>query len=348
MKNFDSRTYSISDFLEWHRRGQLELNAKFQRRNVWNDKARSFLMDTIIRGKPIPKLFIRQQLDPRTKESTRDVVDGQQRLRTILGYLNDAFPISILHNEKFGGILFSQLDQVDPAIQTSILSYELSVDLLINLPDSEILDIFSRLNSHAVPLNEQEKLNAHYFGTFKLLADELAHMYNDYWTNNRIISPSHILRMDDVALVADLLIVMIDGIQSRKQIPQLYKKYENQFEVDPRVLKKRFGEIIQKIDETFEGKIEESEFSRVSLFYSLFAVYYHLLYGIQDAPMVPNGFLWNPHRLRNKLERIELLIKEEMPPWESEDRQFLTDSKKSTTDLATRRRRFTYILSALL
>ncbi|MBA3896782.1 MAG: DUF262 domain-containing protein [Sphingomonadaceae bacterium] len=87
MKSFDSRAYSINDFIEWERQKQLELNPFFQRRGVWSDKAKSYLMDTIIRGKPIPKFFIRQKLNVMTKTSLREVVDGQQRLRTILSYL---------------------------------------------------------------------------------------------------------------------------------------------------------------------------------------------------------------------------------------------------------------------
>jgi hypothetical protein len=63
MKNFDSRTYSINDFLEWSKNDQLELNPRFQRRSVWTDSARSYLIDTIVRGKPIPKVFIRQKLN---------------------------------------------------------------------------------------------------------------------------------------------------------------------------------------------------------------------------------------------------------------------------------------------
>ena len=43
MKNFDSRTYSINDFLEWHDNGQLQLSPRFQRRSVWTDQARSYL-----------------------------------------------------------------------------------------------------------------------------------------------------------------------------------------------------------------------------------------------------------------------------------------------------------------
>ena len=170
MKNFDSRAYSINDFLEWDDTKQLVLSPKFQRRSVWTDNAKSYLMDTIVRGKPIPKVFIRQSINVQTRKSIREVVDGQQRLRTILSYLNDGFKISPRHNEKYGGLYFSQLDSVDSEIQQHILNYEVSTDLLVNLPDKEILDIFSRLNSYSVTLNDQEKINANHFGPFKVLA----------------------------------------------------------------------------------------------------------------------------------------------------------------------------------
>lgn len=139
MKNFDSRTYSVSDFVEWHDKGQLELSPKFQRRPVWTDTARSYLMDTIVRAKPMPKVFIRQTINVQTKKSVREVVDGQQRIRTILSYLEDGFCISKRHNEKYGGLYYSQLGSVDDEIQKNILSYEIAADHLINLPDSEIL-----------------------------------------------------------------------------------------------------------------------------------------------------------------------------------------------------------------
>ena len=54
----DSRIFSINDFVEWDRQKQLVLNPAFQRRAIWNDKAKSYLIDTVLRGKPIPKRFI--------------------------------------------------------------------------------------------------------------------------------------------------------------------------------------------------------------------------------------------------------------------------------------------------
>lgn len=44
-------------------------------------------------------------------------------------------------------------------MQAQVLSYEVPVDLLINLPDAEVLDIFGRLNFYAVVLNEHERIN---------------------------------------------------------------------------------------------------------------------------------------------------------------------------------------------
>lgn len=199
--------------------GLTELNPRFQRRAVWTDKAKSFLMDTILRGKPIPKIFIRQKNNVSTKTSIRDVVDGQQRLRTILSFIKDGFVVSKRQNPDNGGLLFSQVPE---DLQAQVLAYEVSVDLLINLPDPEVLDIFSRLNSYAVVLNEREKINADHFGPFKVLADKIGHKYYSYWTDQSILTPKNIMRMQEVNLVADLLIAMLEGVKSKRQIKKFY------------------------------------------------------------------------------------------------------------------------------
>jgi len=201
MKSFDSRAYSINDFVEWENQGQLELNPFFQRRPVWSPKAKSYLMDTILRGKPIPKIFIRQKINVTTKTSIREVVDGQQRLRSILSFIKDGFVVSRRQNKEWGGKFFSQLPE---EIRAQVLSYEVSVDLLINMPDAEVLDIFNRLNSYAVVLNEQERINATHFGSFKILADEIGRKYFEYWTKQGIMTSRNILRMQEVNLVADI------------------------------------------------------------------------------------------------------------------------------------------------
>ena len=349
MKSFDSRTYSINDFVEWERQGQLLLNPAFQRRPVWSEKAKSFLMDTIIRGKPIPKFFIRQRINVTTRTSVREVVDGQQRLRTILSFIKDGFVISRAQNAEFGGRRFSQLHE---DIQAQILAYEIAVDLLINLPDAEVLDIFSRLNSYAVILNEQEKLNAQYFGPFKIVADAIGRKYTDFWIANTILTSKQVLRMAEVNLVADLLIAMIEGIRAKKRIKGFYKIYETRFDHDTDDLSKKFDEITGFISKIFPSSLKGSEFSRPFLFYSLFTAVYHCIYGLQGLD-VPRIELNTDHQIalaRNGLERVEELFAvspTDVGALSHEERAFLNNSRRATTDLVAREGRTKFLLSIM-
>lgn len=350
MSNFESRVYSISDFLEWEEKGQLILNPKFQRRNVWTPTARSFLMDTIVRGKPIPKVFLRQKINVQTKQSVRDVVDGQQRLRTILSYVKDGFVINAKHNNTYGGRFFSELAEVDDLIQENILKFEISTDLLINLPDSEILDIFSRLNSYSVTLNEQEKLNANHFGPFKTLADEVAHSFNSFWINNKILKDAEILRMADVTMTADLLVAMIEGVKSKKDVSKYYASYESNFAGDPSSLSLNFGLVISDIQNIFPDGLKDTEFKRIHIFYTLFTTLYHLRFGLPELGKPRFEIRTNDFaRVASRLDSVNSIfaadVKFGLNPGQL---QFLEDSQRATTDRSVRKRRTEYLIDLIL
>ena len=346
MKSYDSRVYSINDFTEWDNQGQLTLNPFFQRRPVWSDNAKSYLMDTIIREKPIPKIFIRQKVNVTTQKTIRDVVDGQQRLRTILSFIKDGFVISRRLNREFGGQHFSQLPE---AIQAQVLSYEISVDLLINLPDSEILDIFSRLNSYSVILNQQEKLNATHFGEFKILADEIGRKYNEYWIEQKILTARQILRMQEVHLVADVLIAMREGIKSKKQIGRYYSEYEKEFSDNTSKIEASFDRVIEVIRKIYPEGLSESEFRRPHLFYSLFIAVAHCCFTVPGLKFKPIP-LHKPAEVetaRNGLDRVGVMFESELRLLKEAEQQFMQDSRRATTDETVRKRRTLFLLSLM-
>lgn len=345
MKSYDSRTYSINDFVEWDAAKQLELNPKFQRRPVWTDKAKSFLIDTILRGKPIPKVFIRQKINVTTKTSVREVVDGQQRLRTILSYIKDGFVVSKRQNSSYGGILFSQLPE---EVQAQVLAYEVSVDLLINLPDSEILDIFSRLNSYAVVLNEQEKINADHFGPFKVLADRIGHKYYDYWTKQGVLTSKQIMRMLEVNLVADLLIAMLEGIKSKKQVKKFYDQYESTFEHDTDALEQKFDQVVSAIEAIYPEGLSDTEFRRPHLYYSLFTTVAHRQFALPGLPPPPQIGYSSPEAARNALERVdEIFAISDHDDLSKDEIGFLRDSRRATTDEKVRLQRTEFLLTLM-
>jgi uncharacterized protein DUF262 len=347
MKSFDSRAYSINDFVEWDKQKQLELNPFFQRRQVWSDKAKSYLMDTILRGKPIPKIFIRQKINITTKKSLREVVDGQQRLRTILSFIKDGFEVTKSQNKEYGGLRFSQLPE---DIQSQVLSYELAVDLLINLPDSEVLDIFGRLNSYAVVLNEQERINATHFGSFKILADDIGRKYYKYWTKQEILSARDILRMQEVNLVADLLIAMKEGIKSKKQIKKYYDLYEDKYDNDVDKAKDRFDRVIDTIGELYPEGLASTEFARIHQFYSLFTAVTHCLYGLKGLAVkrLPLAKSSSIETARNGLDRVGGIYQTtDLTTLNAKEREFVQDSRRATTDEKVRERRTRFLLGLM-
>ena len=56
------QTYTISDFIEWSSKKQLELAPAFQRGSVWTVSAKVYLIDTILNDLPIPQVIFRTKV----------------------------------------------------------------------------------------------------------------------------------------------------------------------------------------------------------------------------------------------------------------------------------------------
>jgi len=109
----------------------------------------------------------------KTFQTVREVVDGQQRIRTIISYIDsnalldydderDDFTVKRAHGIELAGKRFSNLDDRSKKL---ILSYQFSTHILPNdTSDAQVLDIFRRMNATGTRLNKQELRNAELFG----------------------------------------------------------------------------------------------------------------------------------------------------------------------------------------
>ena len=342
MKNFDSRTYSINDFIEWDDRGQLEISPKFQRRSVWSPQAKSYLIDTILKDKPLPKIFIRATTDPKTKKTTREIVDGQQRIRTILSFVKDGFKISKVNNEEFGGLLYSELPE---EVQGEFLKYELSVDLLLDVQDRDILDVFARLNTYSVSLNKQELFNAKYFGYFKQLVYKLSGDFYTFWTENRIFTDTKIMRMAEAELMTDIIIAALEGIQSKKSADKYYSKYDEVFD-NRKEIEANIKATMDLIGNLFGSTLKTSNFRTVPNFYGLFVALYHMNFGVPNMKL-PRKVITEKDipKIINTLEDINSIFEMEEIPREYFD--FVKSTKDATTDVPARTTRCEFIVTKL-
>lgn len=254
-------TYSVLDFLEWQRQGSLDLTPFYQRRSVWTQRAKSLLIDSILRGYPIPLLFLHNRLDIRTSKSVRQVVDGQQRLRTILSFIDidslqgaadepDSFTVLRSHNRDYAGLRFEQLP--DEA-QGRILQTPLSVNVLpSDIDDVTVLTIFQRMNSTGLKLNDQEIRNATFFGEFKESSYALAYEQNQRWLRWGIFSRQEVAQMKEVELTADLMGFLMKGIAARSKasLTGLYKQYDESFPMREEV-EAEFGRTFDRLDQVY-------------------------------------------------------------------------------------------------
>ncbi|MBA7541794.1 hypothetical protein ES705_34110 [subsurface metagenome] len=343
MQTHKPKTASINDFREWNDRGELVLSPEFQRRKVWSEKARSYLVDTILKGFPIPGVYLRQKIHLKTQKTIREVVDGQQRIRAVLDYIKGNFAVSKVHNKKYGGLTFSELPD---ETKEKYLEYDLSVDLLVGADDLDILEVFARINSYTVILNTQEKLNAEFSGKFKQAVFTLGRDHLEFWRKNKILTNYNIMRMKEAELSTDLVIAMINGIQDRSKIKSYYIKYDDEFPQEDKIVK-HFRKCIDTIAEIFEDTLIESPFRRSTLFYSLFCAIYDILYGLpnSDTPnyQIKRGTYEPIKNALSKLEK-ELTTKEPSPKYF----EFKDASTRHTTDQSRRLIRHRTIINEIL
>ncbi|HEV2622590.1 MAG TPA: DUF262 domain-containing protein [Frateuria sp.] len=271
-------SYTVSDFVDWSHAASLIISPKFQRRGVWKTPAKSYLIDTIIKGYPVPPIYIRvgQSLDK--KKTIREVVDGQQRITSVLDYVRGRFALSKSVVPDYAGQRF---DDLPGDVQDRIRNYSFICEVFLGISDDQVLEIFRRVNTYSVALNNQELRNGRWFGEFKETAYALASKYLTFWRNNKIFSEQKIARMAEVELTSELLIVLIDGVQDKKKsIDSYYERFDETFP-DREKIVKRFERVIAEIGENCPS-LSDTAFSRPPLFYSLFAALAHRLYGVSN------------------------------------------------------------------
>jgi hypothetical protein len=114
-----------------------------------------------------------------------------------------------------------------PEEKTDFWAYKVVVRSLSKTNDAEIRDLFERLNTNNVALNDQEIRNAHYMGSFKQLAERMAD--NPLFQTIGLFTARDIRRMLDVEYSSELLVLTILGITNKKDLlDSAYARYDEE------------------------------------------------------------------------------------------------------------------------
>jgi hypothetical protein len=160
-------------------RGQLELQPTYQREYIWKLRPElpSRLIESLLLEIPIPPIYFGKIVGGRL-----EVIDGQQRLTTMVNFISNTFRLQRLQRmASLNGKSFKELPEehqtkiLDASIRSVVIDAGSNTDLRY--------EIFERLNRGSMALNEQELRNCVYRGPFNDLLRELE--LDSYWRKIR-------------------------------------------------------------------------------------------------------------------------------------------------------------------
>ena len=249
---------SISSLINDIRQERLILQPEFQRNLVWNDKHKESFIDTILKGYPFPEIYIAQSgVNLETLTTQQVVVDGQQRLSTIMKYVSDELICKSI--PKFQDL--QEQDKID------FLGYGVSVIKLGNASSETIKEVFRRINQTKYSLNPIEIQNAFYDGEFITTAKEIL----DHFDVNAlpVFSETDITRMVDLNFILLLMATYEEGgyFGGNNQTENYIINYNDEYD-NKDAIKEKFCRVLQSIVDL--NLPDDSMWFRKSNFFTLF------------------------------------------------------------------------------
>lgn len=235
----EKKDFPLSTLKEMVDDGDIIPNPEYQRDYVYTDKQASKLVESVLMGIPIPTIYLCVEED-----NTYSVIDGQQRITSLVRYLKNDFALNGLQElNELNGKCYKDLSK---DIQKKLKSSSLSTISLLKQSTALKYEIFARLNQGAVKLNPQELRNCIYRGTFNKMLDDIAAtnphlhiLFHDY--NNRKSYQERILRFFALRNYQDYQSSMLKTMNSYMEL------HRNDEEDEIKAAKDRFNNTIDII-----------------------------------------------------------------------------------------------------
>ena len=348
-------TQDISWFLDLYTNGQLDLDPSYQRRSVWSPKDRRFFLDTIFREYPSPTIFLHKQvLEGKT---TYSVVDGKQRLETIIKFAENKITI----DKKFGD---TRLDgkrwktiRKDETLARTFWDYVLPVEFTNIIDDTNLVnEVFDRLNRNSRRLVEQELRHAKYDGWFISFVERESE--SSEWEEIGVVTKSRAKRMRDVQFLSELLIVLLKGQVGgfdQNEINEYYANYDDLNDLDI-----PFDE--EQVKQTFEAakryllELEHEpaivtkyarDFTNLYSLWAIVSLHYDNIQNVKEFADKYSSFMEEVNRYKNE-EYLAKVISGDEEPSSAESLKYYQNSTGASTEPPQRHERNNALLSVIL
>ena len=236
---------AIRWFLDMYHNGQLDLEPPYQRRSVWTLKDRRFFLDTIFRNYPSPAIFLHKEIDQALGKMIYHVVDGKQRLETIVLFTQNNISLDKEYGDtRLNGKKWKSIEN-EPDLRVHFYKYILPIEFIDTDNNTVINEVFDRLNRTSRKLERQELRHAKYDGWFIKITE--AEAQEDEWERLGVVTKARMRRMKDVQSISELLIVLLKNrIMGYDQdtLDDIYAEYDSPQET-----------VLNFDEEEFKGKL---------------------------------------------------------------------------------------------
>ena len=313
----------------------LVMKPTFQRNPVWTVNQKSYLVDSILRSYPIPELYLQEKVNERG-DSQFIVVDGQQRIRTVLDYINNEFALVPSETgEQWENLTFDELSADD---KKRFFEYKFVIRLLPDIDEEIIRNIFKRINKNNERLNQQELRQATYAGEFIIMINTLAD--KTYCEDVGVFTPQKVKRMLDAEFISELVVAYLNGHQNKKiKLDYYYKLYEEEFNDSEQIIN-IFDIVIREILQIMPD-IKKTRWHNMTDFYTLFLVFAQYYSRMPFSSDIREKLYYQLTDFGEKVTNYQKAVKEgiENKEHDSDIRSYVSGIRAST-DIGSRKLRF--------
>lgn len=250
-------------------RERIDTNPDYQRPPAWSLSQKRLLIDTILRGYDIPKMYWRKVSK---NPDCYEVVDGQQRLRAIWEFMEGDYNLGKTQDEINGydlkNICYSNGNNILPDdLRLNFDTYTLDIIILTDTDEEEVREMFLRLQN-GTTLKAQEKRNA-MSGKMRDFVKHIAeHNFFDSCKFDNV-------RFTYDLISAQMIKIELSGGPCNVKNSDLNKMYIDNIEFDIQSLKA--NKVIRTLDFLYKCFPEKTpELERYSVI-SLYTIVSHLL-----------------------------------------------------------------------
>jgi uncharacterized protein with ParB-like and HNH nuclease domain len=187
-----------------------------------------------MRNFPIPPIFLRQKIDDETGKTSYEVIDGKQRLTSIIRFINNEIPISSEeepadnnYEQTIAGLFFNEFDSDEDSkeFKKQFWRYHIAIEYIDTDSDELIKHIFDRLNRNGEPLTGQELRNARFNENYfhrKVIEISTKKEWKE------LLSNVDVIRMENSEFVSELLFETGENQPlhaNQEVIDKYYEKY---------------------------------------------------------------------------------------------------------------------------